>query len=161
MSTERKSLYEFERFRCDPGEHLLFRDGKPISLAPKAFEILLVLIESNGRLLTKEELMQKMWPDTYVEEANLTINISAVRKALGDTSGEQQLIETVPKRGYRFLAKVTEVRHDTESQSTQDSGDRKAANRWTPWTRRAGLATPWVECQWEGKSGGVLDLVGE
>ena len=85
MSTERKSLYEFEKFRCDPGEHLLVRDGKPISLAPKAFEILVVLIESNGRLLTKEELMQKMWPDTYVEEANLTINISAVRKALGDT----------------------------------------------------------------------------
>src|ERR1051325_11801581 len=106
MSAERKPLYEFGKFRCDPGDHLLLCEGTPISLAPKAFEILVVLIESNGRLLTKEELMQKVWPGTFVEEANLTINISALRKVLGDTTGNQQFIETVPKRGYRFLATV-------------------------------------------------------
>ena len=102
MSPETKALYEFGRFRCDPAEHLLFCDGKAVSLAPKAFEILIIFIKSNGRLLTKDEMMQKVWPDTFVEEANLTINISALRKVLGDTTGDQQFIETVPKRGYGF-----------------------------------------------------------
>src|SRR5262249_34135900 len=119
MSLEKHPLYEFGKFRCEPAEHLLFCEGKPVSLAPKAFEILVVLIESNGRLLTKEELMQKVWPDTFVEEANLTINISAVRKALGDTG--QQLIETVPKRGYRFLGKVAEIREGKDSPSIEVS----------------------------------------
>src|SRR5215470_17099801 len=112
MSVERKPLYEFGNFRCDPSEHLLLCEDKPISLAPKAFEILVVLIQSNGRLLTKEELMQKVWPDTFVEEANLTVNISALRKILGETSAGQQYIETVPKRGYRFLVPVKELKGD-------------------------------------------------
>ncbi|HMJ22964.1 MAG TPA: transcriptional regulator, partial [Terriglobales bacterium] len=114
MSPETKALYEFGRFRCDPAEHLLFCDGKPVSLAPKAFEILIILIRSNGRLLTKDELMQKVWPDTFVEDANLTINISALRKLLGDSTGDQQYIETVPKRGYRFLVPVTEFHYDSK-----------------------------------------------
>ncbi len=87
MSPETKVLYEFGRFRCDPAEHLLFCEGKAVSLAPKAFEILIILIKSNGRLLTKDEMMQKVWPDTFVEDANLTINISALRKLLGDSTG--------------------------------------------------------------------------
>ena len=108
MSAETKVLYEFGKFRCDPREHLLLSDGKPVSLSPKAFEILVALIQSNGRLLTKDELMQQVWPDSFVEEANLTVNISALRKALGETPGGQQYIETIPKRGYRFIAPVTE-----------------------------------------------------
>src|ERR1700733_12691485 len=108
MSSEIKALYEFGRFRCNPREHLLLCDGKAVWLSPKSFEILVALIQSNGRLLTKDELMQKVWPDTFVEEANLTVNISALRKVLGETPGAQQYIETVPKRGYRFLAPVTE-----------------------------------------------------
>ena len=115
MSAETRFLYEFGRFRCDPQEHLLLCDGKPVSVAPKAFEVLVVLIQSNGRLMTKDDLMQKAWPDTFVEEANLTINISALRKLLGDTPEGQQYIETVPKRGYRFLAPVTRVRDEGEA----------------------------------------------
>src|SRR5213592_419927 len=84
MSAETKVLYEFGKFRCDPREHLLLRDGKPVSLSPKSFEILVALIRSNGRLLMKDELMQQVWPDSFVEEANLTVNISALRKVLGE-----------------------------------------------------------------------------
>src|SRR5258708_9963931 len=109
MSLETKLLYEFGRFRLDPVQHQLLRDGKPVSLTPKGFELLLVLVQSDGILLTKDDLMRKLWPDSFVEEANLTVNISALRKALGDTHDGRELIETVTKRGYRFLAAVTEL----------------------------------------------------
>jgi DNA-binding winged helix-turn-helix (wHTH) protein len=112
MSAETKVLYEFGKFRCDPREHLLLCGGKSLSLSPKSFEILVALIQNNGRLLTKDELMLQVWPDSFVEEANLTVNISALRKVLGETAGGQQYIETVPKRGYRFVAPVTEHRDD-------------------------------------------------
>src|SRR4029078_3318926 len=90
MSPETKVLYEFGRFRCDPAENLSFCEGKAVSLSPKAFETLIILIKSNGRLLTKDEMMQKVWPDTFVEDANLTINISAFRKVSGRYAGRQQ-----------------------------------------------------------------------
>ncbi len=115
MSEQTKVLYEFGRFRCDPGEHLLLRNGRPLPLSPKAFEILVVLIQSNGRLMTKDELMHKVWPDTFVEEANLTVNISALRKVLGENPEGQPYIETVPKRGYRFLSPVIELGSDRTS----------------------------------------------
>jgi DNA-binding winged helix-turn-helix (wHTH) protein/TolB-like protein len=100
-------LYEFSRFRLDPENHLLESEGTPISLTPKAFEILLILVENGNRLTTKEELMRKVWPDSFVEEANLTVNISALRKQLGETPNGQQYIETVPKKGYRFRVPVS------------------------------------------------------
>lgn len=103
---EPKLLYEFGKFRCDPREHVLSCEGTPVALAPKSFEILVVLIESHGRLMTKDELMQQVWRDSHVEEANLTVNISSLRKALGETGGGQRYIETVPKLGYRFVAPV-------------------------------------------------------
>ena len=123
MSPETKVLYEFGNFRCDPQEHLLLRGDKPVPLSPKSFEILVVLIQSHGCLLTKEELMQQVWPDSFVEEANLTVNISALRRALGEALGGQQYIETVPKRGYRFVAAVTESLDDGKPlPSVQTSG---------------------------------------
>jgi DNA-binding winged helix-turn-helix (wHTH) protein/TolB-like protein len=100
-------LYEFSRFRFDPENHLLECEGSPISLTPKAFDILLVLVENGSRLTTKEELMRKVWPDSFVEDANLTVNISALRKQLGETPNGQQYIETVPKKGYRFAVPVS------------------------------------------------------
>jgi len=121
MSSETKVLYEFGEFRCDPRERLLLRDGNPVSLSPKAFEILVALVRSNSRLLTKDELMKQVWPDSFVEEANLTVNISALRKALGGPSGAQQYIETVPKLGYRFVAPVTEHRDDGKSNPPLES----------------------------------------
>ncbi|HEX7285984.1 MAG TPA: winged helix-turn-helix domain-containing protein [Candidatus Angelobacter sp.] len=148
MPQETKALYEFGNFRCDPREHLLLYEGNPVSLAPKAFEILVVLIQSNGRLLTKDQLMQQVWPDSFVEESNLTVNISALRRALGESPGGQQYIETVPKRGYRFVAPVTETQ---ESPSAAASASQKETmpqitvgpappvwfRRW--WVRAAGL----------------------
>jgi DNA-binding winged helix-turn-helix (wHTH) protein len=95
-------LYEFCTYRFDPENHLLERDEGPVSLTPKAFEILLVLVQNGSRLTTKEELMRRVWPDSFVEEANLTVNISALRRQLGETPSGQQYIETVPKKGYRL-----------------------------------------------------------
>src|SRR4051794_21884973 len=106
------ALYEFGRFRFDPANHLLLNEGTPVSLTPKSFEFLLVLVQNGTNLTTKEELMQKVWPDSFVEEANLTVNISALRKLLGETTEGQPYIETVPKKGYRFVARVTELSGD-------------------------------------------------
>jgi DNA-binding winged helix-turn-helix (wHTH) protein/TolB-like protein/Flp pilus assembly protein TadD len=102
-------LYLFCTFRFDPENHLLESEGNPISLTPKAFEILLVLVQNGSRLTTKEELMRKVWPDSFVEEANLTVNISALRRNLGETPDGQQYIETVPKKGYRFAVPVSQL----------------------------------------------------
>lgn len=101
-------FYEFGPFRIDIAEKLLFHQQTPIPLTPKAFDTLLALIENPGHILEKEELMRRVWPDTVVEENNLTQNISALRKALGRDSGENTYIETIPRRGYRFAVAVHE-----------------------------------------------------
>ena len=106
MSHQPKHLYEFGPFRLDAGERLLLRDGESVPLTPKAFDLLLALVEHHGHLLGKDELMKLVWPDTFVEEANLSSNVSLIRKALGDGANGQKYIETVPKRGYRFVAGV-------------------------------------------------------
>lgn len=98
--------YEFGPFRLIPSEHQLLRNGAPVPLPPKAFETLVLLVEKSGHLLEKEELMQKLWPDSFVEEANLTHHIWTIRKALGEGEDGQQYIQTVPRRGYRFVANV-------------------------------------------------------
>ena len=106
---ERKQLYEFGPFRLNPEERLLLRDGAPIALTPKAFDTLLLLVENSGHLLKKEDLLQRVWPDAFVEEANLAQNVSAIRKALNGKAGGEQYIETVPKVGYRFTAQTHRV----------------------------------------------------
>jgi len=109
MSRQAKQLYEFGPFRIDIAERQLMRDGNTVSLTPKAFDTLMVLIENRGHLLEKKELMDRLWPDTFVEETNLSNNISMLRKVLGDDSGEHRYIETVPRRGYRFIAAVASL----------------------------------------------------
>jgi DNA-binding winged helix-turn-helix (wHTH) protein len=106
MPRQAAHFYEFGPFRLDTDERLLLRDGRPLALTPKAYETLLLLVEHSGRTLTKDELMRAIWPDTFVEEANLAHNISLLRKALGESPGEQHYIQTVPRRGYRFVAEV-------------------------------------------------------
>jgi DNA-binding winged helix-turn-helix (wHTH) protein/TolB-like protein len=101
MSKQTNQMYEFGAFRIDAGEGLLTREGEIVPLAPKVFDMLLVLVESGGHLIAKEELMTRVWPDSFVEEANISRNIFTLRKALGD-----EYIETVPKRGYRLVAPV-------------------------------------------------------
>lgn len=118
MLSKRKRLLEFGPYRLDVEEEVLLRDGKPVYLKPKVFETLLVFVENRGRILSKETLMQQLWGDTFVEEGNLTVNISQLRKALSQGgSGEDgsQFIETLPRRGYRFIGDVREVWTDDEA----------------------------------------------
>jgi len=112
--------YSFGPFRLVPSEHLLLREDKPISLAPKAYELLLALVKRHGHLVTRDELMREIWPDSFVEEINLTVNISLLRKALGEQPDGRQYIATVPKRGYRFDAAVGEPPQEIEQ--AEESG---------------------------------------
>jgi DNA-binding winged helix-turn-helix (wHTH) protein/TolB-like protein len=122
MALETQLLYEFDGFRLNPADHSLQCAGKPIPLTPKSFDILVTLIKRNGQLVTKDELMRKIWPDSFVEEANLSVNVSALRKALGDTPEHQQYIETVPKLGYRFTARVTTRNENPPSLAPRSTG---------------------------------------
>jgi len=97
------AAYEFGPFRLDPRKRVLWRDDRLLPVPPKAVEILLALVEQRGDVVGKDELMQRVWPDTFVEEANLSVQVAQLRKVLGDA---QEYIETVPRRGYRFLARV-------------------------------------------------------
>src|SRR5262249_32020549 len=106
MSTPYTHLYRFGPFVLDKAERLLLRDGAPIQLTLKAFDTLVVLVESSGHVVNKDELMSKVWPDTFMGENTLAINISYLRKAMG---AEGQFIETVPKIGYRFCASVPRI----------------------------------------------------
>ncbi|HKX83801.1 MAG TPA: winged helix-turn-helix domain-containing protein [Pyrinomonadaceae bacterium] len=106
MPTETKGFYEFGDFRLDISQQVLLREGKPVPVTPKVFSTLKLLVENSGRLLEKDEMMQLIWHDTIVEEGNLTANIKTLRKALGDDAANPRFIETVPRRGYRFVAEV-------------------------------------------------------
>ncbi|HWP42335.1 MAG TPA: AAA family ATPase, partial [Blastocatellia bacterium] len=110
-----KQLYEFGPFRLDVSERLLVRDGAVVPVTSRVFDLLLLLIRNRGRALSKEELMSKLWPDTAVEYNNLTVNMSALRKALGDNSSSPLYIETVPRRGYRFVASLKEFGDESYS----------------------------------------------
>lgn len=109
MSRQVRHLYEFGPFRLDPEKPCLWRDGEPVSLTPKAVETLLVLVQQNGKLVAREDLMNAIWPDTFVEDGNLNFNVSMLRKALGTDEAGEQYIQTVPRHGYRFSAVVREV----------------------------------------------------
>src|SRR3989442_810744 len=112
MNRPANHFYEFDQFRIDVTERLLLQEGTPLALPPKAFDILLTLVRQSGHVLEKRELIEADWPDTFIEENNLTQYISALRKALGDDRHEQRYIETVARRGYRFLASIRQVRDE-------------------------------------------------
>ena len=99
MSFEIKHFYRFGDYTVDPDQRVLLRNGMPAPLTPKVFDTLLILVENSGRLVKKEELMNRLWPDSFVEDANLTFNIQQLRKSLGDNARKPQFIETVPRRG--------------------------------------------------------------
>jgi len=128
MSLQTKRIYEFGPFRLDAAEHLLLRDGVAVPLTPKSFDLLLALVERHGHLLEKDDLLKKVWPDTFVEEANLASNISQLRKAMGDGENGHRYIETAPKRGYRFVASVKNVVDDRpELTIREQAGSQSAA----------------------------------
>ena len=106
MSPNCGHILQFKDFTIDKDEKVLLREGMPVALAPKVFETLLALIENHGRIVLKEELLKRLWPDTFVEEANLTFNIQQLRKSLGDNARSPTYIQTIARRGYRFIAAV-------------------------------------------------------
>jgi DNA-binding winged helix-turn-helix (wHTH) protein len=109
MNRPSNNLYDFGPFRLDTLERELFCQGDRVPLTPKAFDTLLILVERSGEILDKEELMKLLWPDSCVEENNLSQNIHALRRALGDDSERPQYIQTLPRRGYRFLVDVRRI----------------------------------------------------
>jgi len=115
MSRPAKGLYLFDTFRVDPAERILFKGNREVPLTPKVFDTLLVLLENSNHVLTKKELMRQVWPDSFVEENNLAQNISILRKALGQSERGEHYIQTVPKRGYRFVADVSTTGGDEEA----------------------------------------------
>src|SRR5262244_1276600 len=106
MSLSSGHLYEFEPFVLDSRSRILLKGGATVRLTPRAFDTLLVLVQNASQVVDKEQLMKEVWPDIFVEEGSLSRNIYEVRKALGDDPAEPRYIETIPKRGYRFVAQV-------------------------------------------------------
>jgi Tol biopolymer transport system component/DNA-binding winged helix-turn-helix (wHTH) protein len=112
MSFTASCFYKFADFAVDLDQRVLLRGDNPVPLTPKVFDTLLVLLEQHGRLVTKDQLMSRLWPDSFVEESNLTFNIQQLRRALGDNARKPVYIETLARRGYRFKAAVEEVLSD-------------------------------------------------
>jgi eukaryotic-like serine/threonine-protein kinase len=121
----RETHYQFGPFRVDPEKELIFRDGEPIPLTPKAFQILLVLLRHAPKTVTKDDLMKAVWPDSFVEEANLSRNIFLLRKAVGEGPQDHRFILTVPGRGYRLAERVqlvpaTPAEHENVAEATSE-----------------------------------------
>ena len=139
MSTELKQSYEFGPFQLDPKNRILLRDRQSVPLTPKVFDTLLLLVERSGQLVLKDELMQAIWPDSFVEESNLTQTVFMVRKALGETGGDQRYIITVPGHGYRFVAAVKPLRENEQPEALAAADQQaegvleveRTAIRWT------------------------------
>jgi len=120
MSHTISHLYEFGSFSLDPGQRLLLQRGRHVSVTPKAFDLLVLMVENNGQLLLKDRLMSALWPGVSVEEGNLAVAVSHLRRILGDDRGKHEYIETVSKQGYRFVAEVVERSEaPVESSETQ------------------------------------------
>ena len=111
-----RHCFEFGPFRADLLTHRLLRDGEVVALQPKAFDTLVVLIQNRGRVVERAVLMKTLWPDSFVEEANLTQDVFTLRKALGEQPNGQPYIETVPRRGYFFAADAREIRDAVEAE---------------------------------------------
>ena len=122
MEPPTQQPYSFGPFVLDPVEKRLLLDGNPVPLPPKALDTLIALVENRGHVMEKCALLERIWPNTFVEEATLTQNIFTLRKALGDSPDGHEYIETVPKRGYRFVAPIRLVEHQLEAPGTMAPG---------------------------------------
>jgi len=122
MSNSSKTIYEFGPFQIDMERYLLLRDDEPIPLSPKVFETLLFLVENRGRVGKKDEIINSVWPDTFVEESNLAQNVFLLRKALGEEKNEHRYIVTIPGVGYRFVAPVREFDGPNASEEPAPTG---------------------------------------
>lgn len=129
MNGQTHYVYEFGPFRLNPPERLLLRGRSAVSLTPKVFDTLAALVQNSGHVVSKDELMKEIWPDTNVEEANLTQNVSMLRKVLDPHHQGSSYIETVPKRGYRFIAKVRKISQESIRLVGQQDNSRLAAEQ--------------------------------
>jgi Tol biopolymer transport system component/DNA-binding winged helix-turn-helix (wHTH) protein len=123
MSLPFKHLYEFGEFRLDVKEKILMHGDRPVELTPKGFELLSVFVENHGRLLEKDELMTRVWADSFVEESNLTFNIRQLRKALDDDAHDPKYIKTVRRHGYRFIADVRQISAEPSAEAKNGRRD--------------------------------------
>ena len=123
------SRFRFGPFVLTPSEHTLVRDGHPVRLARKDFDLLVLLVERAGSLMRKEELQERLWPDSVVEEGNLNRHVSTLRRALGDAEGPERLIETVPRVGFRFAGLVEQIDDASTPASAAEGGSRRGGAR--------------------------------
>lgn len=136
MSQQNQQIYRFDNFRLDVRNRQLLHDGEPVVLPAKAFDMLVVLIENGGRLVGKDDLFSRVWPDQIVEESNLTVQVSAIRKALGDRKDNPQYIVTVPGHGYRFTGNLISL----DAEEEEVVFERHAMSRLTVETEKAQAA---------------------
>ena len=129
-------LYEFGPFRLDPEKRILEKRGVPVPLGSRAFDLLLALVEESGRTVDKDELMKRLWPDSFVEEGNLSVQVSALRKALGEAPDEHEYIVTIPGRGYRFAKPIRALEKGRDF--VRREGDHPDKTKWL--NKRTGLA---------------------
>src|SRR4030095_5294882 len=132
MTPRPLSFYEFGPFRINVSERLLQRGEELVPLSPKVFDTLLILVENHGHVVEKKELMDLLWPETFVEESSLTQNISLLRRALTEGENDLHYIETIPKRGYRFVAKVNRVDESINGDSSETSSYAEVSQTVTP-----------------------------
>ena len=130
-SLKAKHLYEFGPFRLDTCERVIRNAGRPLSVAPKALDVLITLIENRGKIVEKDDLMRKVWGETFVEENNLAFNVSVLRKLFEESPASPSYIETVPRRGYRFIGQVVELTGE-ELHGTEKAEEQKVASPQTP-----------------------------
>lgn len=123
MRSETHHFYRFKSFRLDVEDRRLFRDDVPVQLEPKVFDVLALLVENSGHLVEKEKLLRIVWADSFVEELNVARAVYTLRKALGENENGDKFIETVPKKGYRFIADISEVRKPSERKPQNGNGD--------------------------------------
>ena len=127
MNSAEKHFYRFKSFRLDVGERQLLHNDSPVALTPKAFDVLVALVERGGHLVEKDELLRVVWSDSFVEEANIARIVHTLRKVLGEDENGNKFIETVAKKGYRFVAEVNEVREPLARKSENGKQDSLAA----------------------------------
>src|SRR5215203_2416404 len=123
MNGAEKHFYRFKSFRLDVEERQLMHHGDNIALTPKVFDVLVALVERSGHLVEKDELLRIVWADSFVEEINVARTVHTLRKALGEDENGNKFIETVAKKGYRFVAKVTKVREPIAPKYASDKPD--------------------------------------
>src|SRR5215207_9008495 len=127
MSDRARTIYSFDDFRLDPAKRKLWFGDRSIQIPTKAFDLLVVMVEHSGELLERQRLVELVWPGQLVEESNLSVTVSSLRKALGEHKGDERYIVTIPRQGYRFIADVTR----DEVSNLNGSADAESAHNET------------------------------